>query len=83
MPIRQNDDKATLRTDEQSDPSTMYSSAEKIFDPANQPSQVPQNTGTVKKGGAATSGDKQTHQQETSEKEDPSLAVHDADPADI
>lgn len=83
MAIRPEDDKGVLRTDGSVDQTAAYTAAEKIFDPADQPQQAPQNTGTVKKGGTGTSGDHQSHQLETSEKEDPSKAAHDADPTDI
>lgn len=81
--IRPEDDKGVLRTDGSVDQTAAYTAAEKIYDPADQPQALPLNTGTVKKGGVATSGTKQSHQQETSEREDPSKAAHDADPTDI
>lgn len=83
MAIRPNDDKGVLRTDGSVDQTAAYTSAEKVFDPADQPQQAPKNTETRKTGGAAVSGDHQSHQLETSEKEDPSKAAHDASPTDI
>ena len=83
MPIRPNDDKGVLRTDGSVDQTQAYTSAEKIYDPADQPQQTPKNLETHKTGGTAVSGDHQRHQLETSEKEDPSQAAHDASPTDI
>jgi hypothetical protein len=83
MPIRPEDDKAVLRTDGSVDQTQAYTAAEKIFDPADQPQQAPKNLETHKTGGVATSGTHQAHQMETSEKEDPSKAAHDADPTDV
>lgn len=88
MPIRKEDDKGVLRTDGSVDQTAAYTAAEKIFDPANPPAQEPRDDGsspgyTHKKGGVSTSGTKQSHQQETSEKEDPSKAAHDADPSEV
>lgn len=82
FPIRENDDKGVLRTDGSVDQTAAYTAAEKIYDPADQPQAAPRNLETHKTGGTGTSGTHQSHQQETSEKEDPSKAVHDADPTD-
>lgn len=83
FPIRDNDDKGVLRTDGSVDQTAAYAAAEKIFDPADQPQAKGRNLGSVKKGGVGTSGTKQSHQLETSEREDPSQAAHDADPTEI
>jgi len=91
FPIRENDDEATLYTDDSVDQTAAYQRAEKDFDPAHPESAQPRDDGTApgyqhKKGGAgggAVSGDEQSHQQETSTSEDPSQAAHDADPRDI
>jgi len=88
MPIRRNDDKGTLRTDGSVDQTQAYNQAEHIFDTTDTDAQEPRDDGTTpgythKKGGVATSGDKQSHQLETSEKEPPSQAAHDASPTEI
>lgn len=45
FPIRQFDDKAVLRTDEQITVSQAYVAAERIFDTNNPPTQIPINQG--------------------------------------
>lgn len=83
MAIREgNDDEGVLRTDGSVDQTKAYQQAEREFDPNSSPSTLPQNTGTVKKGGTGTSGDKQSDQMRTDTGEDPSKAASDADPTD-
>lgn len=79
MPIRSNEDEAVLRTDGSIDQTAAYQKAEKVFDPANPPTPLPINQGT----NPTPRQTHQTHQQETSEKEDPSKAAHDASPGDV
>jgi hypothetical protein len=88
MPIRKFDDKGVLRTDGSVDQTAAYNAAEHVFDTTDVDAQEPRDDGTApgythKKGGVATSGDKQSHQLETSEKEAPSQAAHDADPTEV
>lgn len=77
FPERPLEDEAVLRTDGSVDQTQAYQKAEHVFDPNNPPTAAPRNTGTNKRVYH------ETHQQETSEKEDPSKAVGDSDPTDI
>jgi len=58
MPIRREDDEATLYTDGSVDQTQAYQRSEKIFDPdaADQPSQLPRDDGTVDAAAVAATG---------------------------
>jgi hypothetical protein len=71
-PQRPLEDEGVLRTDEQQDPATRFSQAEKEFDPAHPPTTQPRPVKDTAKRF------RQKDQERTDESESPSQAVRDS-----